>query len=138
MSVSTPSTSWWLRGALWTVGSLALLLGFIGVFLPLIPTTPLLILAAACFVRVSPRAYRWLIGHRLLGPIIHRWRTERTVAPRAKWTGILLAAAAFAISIALTPNCVYGTVTLFLIGSILIGFLASLPTAPRAGDGPAS
>ena len=138
MSVSTPATSWWLRGVLWTVGSLALILGFIGVFLPLIPTTPLLILAAACFVRVSPRAYRWLIGHRLLGPIILRWRTERTVPPRAKWAGVLLAFAAFAISITLTPNCIYGTVTLFLLGSVLIAFLASLPTSSRAGDGSAT
>src|SRR5688572_17649565 len=78
--LAVPRPVSWLVGAgLWATGTAALGLGFLGIFVPLLPTTPLLLLAAACYVRVSPRAYRWLLGNRLLGPLIHQWRAERTV-----------------------------------------------------------
>jgi uncharacterized membrane protein YbaN (DUF454 family) len=119
----------WLVGAgLWTAGTILLGLGLVGIILPLVPTTPLLLLAAACYVRVSPRAYHWLLRNPMVGPVIHRWRAERTVPARAKWTGVLLVFSAFAASVLLVPNCVYGYVTLFILGSALIVFLASLPT----------
>ena len=121
--------SWWLGAVLWTVGTVSVVLGFAGVFLPLLPTTPFLLLAAACYVRVSPRAYRWLLRNRTLGPVIHQWRAERTVPARAKWTGVILVFVAFAASVILVPNCIYGYITLFILGSALIVFLASLPTA---------
>jgi uncharacterized membrane protein YbaN (DUF454 family) len=123
----------WIAGAgLWATGTVALGLGFVGIFLPLLPTTPLLLLAAACFVRVSPRAYRWLLRNPLFGPVIHQWRVERTVPARAKWTGVALVFAAFAATTILVPNCIYGYITLFLLGSGLIVFLAALPTARAA------
>ncbi|MEK9767049.1 MAG: YbaN family protein, partial [Thalassolituus sp.] len=49
------------------VGWLSVALGFIGIFLPVLPTTPFLLLAAACFVRTSPKFYQWLIDHPRLG-----------------------------------------------------------------------
>lgn len=66
------------------IGSLSLVLGVIGIFLPLLPTTPFLLLSAAMFFRSSPRAYRWLLGHRHLGPYIRSFREERSIPLRAK------------------------------------------------------
>ena len=66
------------------IGSLSLVLGVIGIFLPLLPTTPYLLLSAAMFFRSSPRAYRWLLGHRHLGPYIRSFREERSIPLRAK------------------------------------------------------
>ena len=63
------------RQALFVAGSVALALGIVGVFVPLLPTTPFLLLAAACFIRSSPRAYRWLMGNRLLGGYIRSYRS---------------------------------------------------------------
>ncbi len=60
--------------ALFVAGSISLGLGIIGVFVPLLPTTPFLLLAAACYIRSSPRAYRWLMANRLLGGYIRRYR----------------------------------------------------------------
>jgi uncharacterized membrane protein YbaN (DUF454 family) len=67
-----------------TVGVISVGLGVIGVFLPLLPTTPFLLLAAACFVRSSERLYAWLIGHRLFGTYIRHYREHRAITLRAK------------------------------------------------------
>jgi hypothetical protein len=59
-----------LRYVLLAVGWLSVALGVIGIFLPVLPTTPFLLLAAACFMRSSKRFYLWLVNHRRLGPWI--------------------------------------------------------------------
>lgn len=81
----------WLR-ALWlTAGGVALWLGFIGIFLPLLPTTPFVLLAAFCFSRGSARWEAWLLAHPRLGPLVRDWRATRAVPLRAKqWaTGMM-------------------------------------------------
>lgn len=59
-----------VRFALLALGWLSVVLGVIGIFLPVLPTTPFLLLAAACFMRSSKRFYLWLVNHRHLGPWI--------------------------------------------------------------------
>ena len=65
-------------------GCLLVALGFVGIFLPLLPTTPLLLLAALCFGRGSPRFHRQLLEHRLFGPPINDWNRNRVIRPRFK------------------------------------------------------
>ena len=72
------------------IGSVSLVLGVAGIFLPLLPTTPFLLLAAAMFFRSSPRAYRWLLGHRYLGPYIRSFREDRSIPLRAKIVALSL------------------------------------------------
>jgi uncharacterized membrane protein YbaN (DUF454 family) len=72
------------RLLLLSVGILALGLGIAGIFLPLLPTTPFLLAAAACFVRSSERMYRWLMGHRWFGPLIRNYRHHRAITKRNK------------------------------------------------------
>ncbi|MFN3513572.1 MAG: YbaN family protein [Phenylobacterium sp.] len=58
--------------------------GVVGAFLPLMPTTIFLILAAACFARSSPRLEAWILDHRHFGPLVRDWREHGVIPPRAK------------------------------------------------------
>jgi hypothetical protein len=72
------------------VGILSVALGLLGVFVPLLPTTPFLLLAAACFMRSSARLYRWLIHHKWFGPYIRSYREHRAITLRAKVATLVL------------------------------------------------
>ncbi|MDE7069721.1 MAG: YbaN family protein [Alistipes sp.] len=65
-------------------GSLALTLGIVGIFVPLLPTTPFLLLAAALYLRSSPRLYDWLLNQKYLGTYIRNFREHRAIPLRAK------------------------------------------------------
>ena len=65
-------------------------LGVVGIFLPLLPTTPLLLLAAACFSRSSERWHRWLLNHQTFGPIIRNWHEHKCIPRRAKLISIVM------------------------------------------------
>ena len=73
-----------LRWLLVTAGMLSVSLGFVGVFVPILPTTPFLLLAAACFLRSSDRLYHWLMSHRVFGPCLQNYREHRALTLRAK------------------------------------------------------
>lgn len=72
------------------LGSLFLLLAVLGALLPLLPTTPFLLLASASFARSSPRAQAWLRQSRLFGPLLADWERERGVRPHVKATAIVV------------------------------------------------
>lgn len=72
------------------LGSLSLVLGIIGIFLPLLPTTPFLLLTAALYVRSSPRLYNWLLRQKHLGPYIRNFREHKAIPLKAKIISISL------------------------------------------------
>ena len=87
---------------LWlAAGVVAVALGLIGIALPLLPTTPFMILAAACFARSSPRLHDWLWHHRIFGPAIRDWREHGAIPRKAKIFSVAAMAAAFGLSLAL-------------------------------------
>lgn len=72
------------------LGALSLALGVAGIFLPLLPTTPFLLLTAALWMRSSPRLYRWLTAHPRLGAYIRNFRENRAIPLRVKVYTLLL------------------------------------------------
>ncbi len=76
-------------------GSIALVLGLIGIALPLLPTTPFLLLAAFCFSRGSRKLHNWLINHPRLGPPIHEWREHGAISRRGKILAMIALVLAF-------------------------------------------
>lgn len=116
---------------LWTVlGGISVALGLAGLLLPLLPTTPFMILAAACFAKSSPRLHDWLVSHRVFGPAIRDWRESRAIAPRAKRMALLAMAAAFGLSLALRLPAM----ALALQGTVLLitgTWIATRPSGPR-------
>jgi len=78
-----------VRWLLWLAGSLSLLLGLIGVVLPGLPTTPFVLLAAACYAKASPRLHAWLLNHRLTGPMLRDWEAHRSLTRRTKTVAVV-------------------------------------------------
>lgn len=62
------------------LGFLFLGLGFIGIFLPLLPTAPFILLSAGCFAKSSPRLYNWLLANRTFGPMIRNWEENQCIS----------------------------------------------------------
>lgn len=117
-----------LRWLLMLLGWLAVALGTAGIFLPVLPTTPFLLLAAGCFVRCSPTFYRWLIGHPTLGKYLLYYLDGKGMPMKAKiytlllmWTSLLVTA--FVLLNSLAPK-----VVLPLIGLGVSWYILHLPT----------
>lgn len=66
------------------LGWASLIIGVIGIFLPILPTTPFILLAAWAFAQSSARFYHWLVTHRYFGPIVRDWQTERGISRRVR------------------------------------------------------
>jgi len=116
------------RGLLIVVGTISLGLAFIGVFLPVLPTTPLLLLSAACYCRSSERLHRWLLNHKLFGKYIKNYMEGKGISVKTKifalglmWTSICYAAF-FAVPILIVQ------IVLFLIATAVTVHIIRLPT----------
>lgn len=81
----------------WLIAVLALALGLIGVVLPLLPTTPFLIVALWAASRCSPRLAAWLENHPTMGPLLRNWRDHRAIPKTAKWLACLMMTASFVV-----------------------------------------
>lgn len=89
------------RETIWNLlGFISLALGVIGIFLPLLPTTPFLLLSAFCWSRGSEKFHHWLTHHRVLGPPIENWQKNRAIPLKVKFvaTGMMLLTAAFVLT----------------------------------------
>lgn len=84
-----------------TIGLIALGLGLVGVVLPLLPTTPFLLIAAFAFARSSPRLSAWLINHQTFGPLIKNWQAHGSINRRTKKVAVFTMLLAFLLSLAL-------------------------------------
>ena len=123
---ATISPIW--RAILLVVGTASLVLGIVGILLPVLPTTPFLLVTAACYARASTRLYTWLLGQRSLGPIIVEWRRSRSLPPGVKTRALIVVAITFTISVILV-DVLAGRLVLIATGVILATFLYRIPTA---------
>jgi uncharacterized membrane protein YbaN (DUF454 family) len=89
-----------MRRLAWnTIGGLALAFGLVGVVLPVLPTTPFVILAAFAFSNGSPRLRHWLVSHSVFGPLIAEWEAHGAIPRPVKRLACTVMVAAFAASI---------------------------------------
>ncbi|MCB1361380.1 MAG: YbaN family protein [Rhodobacteraceae bacterium] len=119
------------RSAWLLLGLVCVAVAVVGIFLPLVPTTPLLLLAAFCFARSSPRLEMWLVEHPRLGPPIRDWRAEGAISRRAKGLALVAMGAAFGLSLILGVPARVLWIQAAVLGAVAI-FLLSRPE-PRGG-----
>ena len=117
----------WVQLAL--LGLAFVAIGAVGIVVPGLPTTPLLLLAAACFARSSPRLYAWLLRNPTFGPLIEDFRAGRGVSARVKVTALTMMTAfvAFALLVPLRERPLPSTVVA-VVAVIGAGYILRLPT----------
>ena len=111
------------------IGILSLGLGALGILLPLLPTTPLVLLAAFSFARSSNRLHEWLVTHDVFGSLIDNWHRHGAISRRAKMLSVVSMAAVLAISLALAAPPAVIVVQLVVLGAATL-FILSRPLPP--------
>jgi len=110
-------------------------LGIVGAFLPLLPTTPFLLLAVWAAQRGSPRLHRWLLDHPRFGPPLLAWERNRAVSTRAKWLAALLMGASWLIMLQMTEGWWVPAITAVIFVAVS-AYLFSRPTPDEAVAAP--
>lgn len=108
------------------IGWLAVALGALGVFLPLLPTTPFILLAAWCFARSSPRFHAWLLYRSWFGSYLRHWQQYKAMPPGAKPRAIVMILLTFAVSLWLV-KLFWVRILLLVILTCLLIFMWRIP-----------
>ena len=134
MSDIGPGTRGPLRRAAWvTLGVTSLVLGLIGIVVPLLPTTPFILLSAFAFERSSDRLHNWLMAHPRFGPSIASWRRYGTISRRAKKLALIAMLAVLLLSVVLAAP-IYVIVVQALVLSAVGVFILTRPLPPDDFD----
>ena len=108
------------------LGYASLALGVLGIALPLLPTTPFIILAAWCFARSSSALAAWLYSHPRFGAALSDWRDQRAISWRGKTIALASLAASYAIAVWLTESRIVPLVLAAIMGSVAL-YIATRP-----------
>ena len=120
-----------VRVALVLLGSGFVALGVAGIFLPVLPTTPFLLLAAACYARASRRFYNALLNNRWFGPAILEWQQYRSIRYRTKLVAIATMAVTLGISIVFFVSDARLQAGLGMLGIALAVYMYRIPSRDR-------
>ena len=120
-----------VRWLLIVCGIVATALGVVGAFLPVLPTTPFLLAAAACFARASPKLDRRLTESKTFGPMIVEWRTHRAIPWRTKLVAITLMSTMIAVSATWFVRHWWGKALMAAVGVATGAWLWSIPSRDR-------
>ncbi|MBL7002468.1 MAG: YbaN family protein [Gammaproteobacteria bacterium] len=105
------------------LGWFFIVLGIIGALLPILPTTPFLILALALFSKSSPRFHQMLLNNKWFGPVLKEWEEKKTVSRQTKYKSTLLVIVSFSVSILLMAGKSYHQLMLLCLAVILLYFI---------------
>jgi uncharacterized protein len=124
------------KGLLIFAGVISLGLGVLGMFLPLLPTTPFLLLSASCFGRSSPRLHRWLLSHPWFGSYVKNYKDHRAIPLKAKILGLAVLWTTMGYSAIFIMDRKVVVAVLLLVGIAVSAHILRLKTltSKRAGD----
>jgi hypothetical protein len=117
-----------LRLLLLIAGTLFLALAALAIVLPVVPATPFLLLAAACFARASKRFHDWLVTRPIIGKLLHDWHTHRSVPRRTKLAVYAMIAVSLSITFIFVVKDRLGRSLLVLVALLSVGLISRVPT----------
>ena len=120
-----PPLQKWIYIAL---GSISLGVGVLGIFLPLLPTTVFMLIAAACYARSSDRLYNWLLNHKVFGPYIKNWREHRAITRRTKIVILVVLWSTLAFSAFVAAKLLLVQIVLLIVGLGVTLFILNVKT----------
>lgn len=127
-----------MRPLYFTFGCLLFCLGFVGAFVPVLPTTPFMLLALWCFSRSSDRFHDWLYHHKVFGPPMQQWHEHRVIPASAKVIALLFMSASMVYLFAFSSAPMW--VKLLMTATVAVGawFILTRPSVPSPpGESPA-
>ena len=112
------------------IGLVALGLGAIGIALPLLPTTPFVLVAAFAFAQSSEKLHQWLLEHNVFGPLIDNWHRYGAISRRAKVVSVVSMIAVLVISLAMAAPAVVIWLQVLVLGAAAL-FILTRPLPPE-------
>jgi uncharacterized membrane protein YbaN (DUF454 family) len=133
-AVVPPRAGFARRAIYVSVGCAFVGLAALGAFLPVLPTTPFLLLASACFLRSSPRLNRWLLRSRLFGPFLRDWQRHHGVRLHVKLTAVFVLVAVVACSLLFAELSWHGQAVLIILALVGLVVVLRLRTIRPEGE----
>lgn len=118
------------RALFFAAGWLFVVIGVIGIFLPLLPTTPFLLLAAWCFSKSSERFHAWLLDHPRLGPPVKDWQRYGVIRLWAKWLATAMMGVAILFPMVLIKVPVWAKIVTVITTTCVLTFIWTRPSSP--------
>jgi len=119
-----------MRPFYFSLGCIFFAIGFIGVFLPVLPTTPFMLLALWGFSRSSPRFHRWLYTHKIFGPPLRLWHDYRVIPPIAKSFSIFFMSASLIYLFAFSTVPIWVNIIVLIFMAFGCWYILSKPSHP--------
>lgn len=109
----------WLNRIIFLGGSISLIIGMIGIILPILPTTPFLLITAAAYAKSSKKFYKWLLNNRILGSYIRNYREGKGMPIKVKVITLILLWITIAISLLFMNNLIWIQLILLIVASMV-------------------
>ena len=119
-----------MRPLFFILGWFFFVLGVVGAFLPVLPTTPIMLLALWCFARSSDRFHNWLYTHRVFGPPLQQWHEHRVIPVVAKCTAVFFMTASLIYVFVFSDVAIWARVLMSISMALGAGYILTKPSFP--------
>lgn len=122
------------KAILLVIGTITLIFGFVGVFLPVLPTTPFLLVSLACFVNSSTKMHQFIMNNKVLGPYVKDYASGKGIPKKAKWRAVLFIWVTIGFSATFILDRLFLRIVILIIALLVSIYIFTRKTAPVMGQ----